>query len=589
MTRWYATVAPLPMTPLPIRLPIDEVLPSILDVLAVRRSVVLQAPPGAGKTTRVPPALLDRIEGEIVVLEPRRLAARLSARRVAEELGEKVGDRVGYEVRFERAISASTRLSYVTEGILTRRLIDDPSLRGVGAVVLDEFHERHLQGDLALALLKRLEHGPKLVVMSATLDAAPVARYLDDAPIVTSEGKRFEVSFEHLAQVDDRPLASQVASAVRRLVNEGLTGDVLVFLPGAAEIRKATESCAAIANEANLLVLPLHGELPPAAQDRAIARADRRKVVLSTNVAETSITIDGVVAVIDSGLARIAGHDPWTGRATLEVAKISRASAAQRAGRAGRTAPGRALRLYTKGDHDTRREHDLPEIARVDLAETVLQLRASGIDPPSFGFLDAPARPSLDAADALLRSLGALDTTNALTKIGERMVRFPLSPRLSRLIVEAEARGVPAEGCALAAILSEGRDLFARSFDGPALRNDDAPSDLLARLDALDEASRGGSLDADRARRAGLDVGAAHAIDRVRKQLERGLCGRFEVLKVHPDDALRMAILAAHPDRVGRRRVREGQGRVGIDREIVLSSGGTATLEETSVVKTAPW
>jgi ATP-dependent helicase HrpB len=339
-------------------LPIDPLLPEIVAALRTGPSVVVEAPPGAGKTTRVPRALLEAGlagAGEVVVLEPRRLAARLAARRVAQELGERAGETIGYQVRFEEVAGPRTRIRYVTEGLLTRRLLSAPSLPGIGAVVLDESHERHLPGDLALAFLRRLQRTArpdlKLVVMSATLDAEPVARFLG-APRLRSEGRRFEVAVEHLspeeAARDDR-LEDRVARAVRRVhreAREGATspGDVLVFLPGAAEIRRAREALAGWAEGAGVDLLPLHGDLPPEEQDRAVRPGPRPKVILSTNVAESSVTIEGVTAVVDSGLARVASHSPWSGLPTLEVKKVSRASAAQRAGRAGRTAPeiGRA-------------------------------------------------------------------------------------------------------------------------------------------------------------------------------------------------------------------------------------------------------
>ncbi len=569
-----------------IPLPIDPLLPEVVSTLRARGVVVLQAPPGAGKTTRVPAAILDAAldgaldrdgEGDVLVLEPRRLAARLSARRVAEERGERVGETVGYDVRFDRAIGPKTRLVYVTEGILARRLLDDRTLRGVRAVVLDEFHERHLQSDLALGLLRTLRARERpdlgIVVMSATLDAGPVARFLGDgegdAPLLTSEGRMFDVAIEHLPRPDDRPLQSQVASAVRDLVRQGLDGDVLVFLPGAAEIRKCSESCAAVAREHDLMVVTLHGELSPAEQDRALAPASRRKIVLSTNVAETSVTIEGVVAVIDSGLARIAGHDPWSGRNTLEVGKISRASAAQRAGRAGRVRPGRALRLYTKGDHDARPEHDAPEVLRVDLAEPVLMLHGSGIDPRAFPWLTKPSPGALDGAEALLRRLSALDASGAPTAIGRRMLRFPLPPRLSRMVVEGERRGVADDACAAAAILSHGRDVYARDAH-PA--GTDASSDLWVRIVDV----------ADRA--PGVDPGARAQIERIRAQLAR-LADRARGAD-DPDVALRMSVLAGFPDRVAKRRATK-DGRLGVSRELVLSAGGSATLAESSVVRTA--
>ncbi|HUJ24584.1 MAG TPA: helicase-related protein, partial [Myxococcales bacterium] len=336
-------------------LPIDEALPRLLAALREGPAVVLEAPPGAGKTTRVPPALLDMVDGEIVVLEPRRIAARAAARRVQAE-----GTPAGYQIRFDKSGPGDARIWYVTEGILARRLVEEPSLPGVGAIVLDEFHERHLQGDLALALAQRLLPRVKLVVMSATLDAALLAAHLR-APVVRSEGRRFEVAIEHLAHADARPLPRQIAAAVRRLtVPDAPPGDVLVFLPGAAEIRQGLDACAALGRD--LLLLPLHGDLSGDEQDRALQPASRRKVILSTNVAETSVTVPGVAAVVDSGLARIASHSPWSGLPALNVGKVSRASAVQRAGRAGRTGPGRALRLYTKHDFDARPDHHAPEI-----------------------------------------------------------------------------------------------------------------------------------------------------------------------------------------------------------------------------------
>jgi len=582
-----------------VTLPIDERVAEIVTALERSRALVLVAEPGAGKTTRVPPALLEARaiggDGEIVVLEPRRLAARMAARRVAEELGERAGDRVGYQLRFEDVTSERTRIRFVTEAILTRRLTSDPDLGGVSVVVLDEFHERHLHGDVALALLKRLQESTRrdlrVVVMSATLDAAPVARFLD-CDVLTAAGRRFDVEIEHLERADDRPLEAQVAAAVRRLVVRGLDGDVLVFLPGAAEIRRARDAIDEVARGHDLLVLALHGDLPPAEQDRAVRPADRRKIILSTNVAESSITIDGVVAVVDSGLARVAGHSPWTGLPTLATSKISQASAAQRAGRAGRTRSGRCLRLYTKADHDTRPPHDVPEVKRADLAETALALHASGErDLAAFPWFESPPRAALDAADELLRRLGAVDSTGTATEVGRRMLALPVHPRLARLVMEADARGEGARGCLLAALVSE-REIRRASrtrIDAGAQRGTDevGASDLVARMEQI-EAVEADGLRADAMRWHDLDAASVRAVIRARDQLARrlghgrarGRAPRAETGEHEAFEALLVATLTAFPDRVGRRRAPRAP-------DVVFAGGGSGKLADTSVVREA--
>ena len=567
------------------RLPIDDVLPALTAAVAARGAAVLVAPPGAGKTTRVPGALLDAGlagGGDVVVLEPRRLAARMAAARVASERGGRVGDEVGYEVRFDRRVGAATRIRFVTEGVLTRQLLADPTLRGTGAVILDEIHERHLAGDLALALVERLRRGPrpdlKLVAMSATIDPGPVASFLA-APVVVSEGRTFPVDVEHLAAPDDRPLGKQVASAVRRLVQDGLDGDVLVFLPGAGEIRRAAEDLGELAGRHDLLVLPLHGDLPADEQDRAVARADRRKVILATNVAETSITIDGVVAVVDTGVARVARHSPWSGLPSLVVEPISRASATQRTGRAGRTRPGRCLRLFTRHDLDTRRERDAPEVARADLAEAALELHAQGFARVAdFPWFEAPPPAAADAADELLRRLGAIDAAGAVTALGRRMLRFPAHPRQARLLVEAEARGVAREGALCAALLGARELRLERRGPGAAARVA-GDSDLIEDLDAMLAArDGGGGLRPARLRDHGLDVATAMAVDRAACQLERLAQDRTPPLRddAAVDEALLIATLAGYPDRLGRRR--------GKSADIVFAAGGAGTLAPSSVV-----
>ena len=573
-------------------LPIDPLLPGIVASLRVRPALVLEAPPGAGKTTRVPRALLDAgvaARGEIVVLEPRRLAARMAARRVADELGEPVGQTVGYRVRFEDVSSVRTRIRFVTEGVLGRMLLDAPSLRGVAAVVVDEFHERHLQGDVALALTERLRRSDRpellLVAMSATLDAAPLAAHLD-APVLRSEGKRFEVAIEHLPASDDRPLASQVASAVRRLVAEGLDGDVLVFLPGAAEIRRTREACAKLAEQADLSLVPLHGDLSPQEQDAAVRPAARRKVILSTNVAESSVTVEGVSAVVDSGLARTASQAPWSGMTRVMVQRISRASATQRAGRAGRTRPGRCLRLYTRADFDGRPEHDAPEIRRLDLAQTWLELEALGAkDLP---WLEPPPEAHVRAAEALLGNLGAIDERGRVTEMGRAMVAFPVHPRAARVLVEAAHRGILRDGCVAAALLTEG-DIRAtsRAQFGATHERDAATerSDVDALIDLFREAEDA-RFSSGALRAAGLDGGPTGAVARLSAQLLRA-SERARLPTPAPraptgEDPLAMALLAGYPDRVAKR-VRPGS------RQLALAAGGMAELSEASVVRDAEW
>jgi len=512
-----------------MKLPIDDLLPQLVSTLERSPNIVIEAPPGAGKTTRVPRALLPHLRGEILVLEPRRLAARMAARRVATELGEKLGETVGYQVRFEDVSGPRTRIRFLTEGVLTRRLLSDTSLKQVNAVILDEFHERHLEGDLALAVLKRLQKTKrpdlKLIVMSATLDAAPIARYLGGCPVLRSEGKLYDLAIEYTPH-SPAPLEGQVASALERLLKTPLTGDVLVFLSGAAEIRKASRSIARIAEQAKLLVLPLHGDLSPAEQDRAVTPASQRKVILSTNVAESSVTIEGVTAVIDSGLARVASDSPWTGIPSLHVQRISQASATQRAGRAGRTAPGRAIRLYTAEDFHRRPASDTPEILRRELSQTVLYLRALGqvFGTTELDWLDAPPEPALAAAESLLDRLA----------VTPDMADLPLPPRLAKLVMEAARRGVLAKGCAIAAVLSAGER---------------GSPDILALAEAE------------------WHPQTRRVFDQLCDQLRQ----RFRGRDIAGDDAVLQALLAAFPDRVARHR-RDG--------ELLLSSGGSARLPD---------
>ncbi len=418
--------------------------------------------------------------------------------------------------------------------------------------------------------------------MSATLASAPLAAYLN-APVLRAEGRRFEVRIDHLPAPDDRPLASQVASGVRQLVGEGLDGDVLVFLPGAAEIRRAREACEKIAAEAGLLVVPLHGELSPQEQDAAIRPGPGRKIILSTNVAESSVTIEGVAAVIDSGLTRVASQAPWSGLPRLRVEKASRASATQRAGRAGRMRAGRCLRLYTRPDFEARPEHDTPEIRRLDFAQTRLELAALGAgDVPWF---EAPPPAHTRAADELLRRLGALDESGRITAVGRSMLRFAVHPRAARVVLEGEKRGVAHEACVAAAeVLSEGDPRLSRKIQFGAARTDDhatEKSDVVALVDLFREAEQS-RLSPSVLRAVGLDAGVSHAIARASAQLARACERGGEAFAGEAESALCKALLAGYPDRVAKR-IRAG------GRKLALAGGGGAELAEASVVRDAEW
>jgi ATP-dependent helicase HrpB len=525
-----------------VRLPIDSLVPEIVDHLRAANNLVLEAPPGAGKTTRVPAALLNLDARDVLVLEPRRIAARLAARFVASERGEAVGATVGYQVRFEEVAGPATRLRFLTEGVLTRRLLSDPHLERVGTVVLDEFHERHLEGDLALALLRRLQTGRRkdlrLVVMSATLATAPVAEYLGGARVVRSQGRQYPLEIEYTPH-SAAPLEEQVRAALERLAARAEKGHVLVFLPGAAEIRRAQTACGALAARHGWLLTPLHGDQSVEEQDRAVGPSERRKIILSTNVAESSITIEGVGAVVDCGLARVAGHSPWSGLAVLEVARVSQASANQRAGRAGRTGPGCAVRLYPLEDFVRRPAEDVPEVMRTDLAPAALLLDAMGAGPlDGLRWLDAPPEAAVEHAADLLRQLGAQGA------VAREMARYPVHPRLARLIVEARKRGVAEDGCTVAALLSAGERL-------PAQAKHRTRSDVLALMEGEWEPR------------------TAQTVRQVRRMVNPPR------QKGRDEDALLMAVLAAFPDRVARRR----RGA-----ELQLASGGPAQLAPASTV-----
>jgi ATP-dependent helicase HrpB len=454
-------------------LPIYALADDLIAAYTTQSRLILTAPTGSGKSTQVPQILLDRGvlgDGEVIVLQPRRLAARLLAVRVAEERGCALGAEVGYQVRLEGKISPATRIHYVTEGILLRRLLTSPHLDGVSAILFDEFHERHIYGDITLARARMLQETTrpdlKLVVMSATLDTGLVHTYLAPCPVLSTAGRLYPVEVEYLARpVDTRrqPIWDTAAAAFDQLVRAGVDGDVLVFMPGAYEIMRTIDAIGDLTAARGWTLLPLYGELPPAEQDRAVRPTSGRKVVVATNVAETSITIDGVRAVIDSGLARIARFDPHRGINTLYIESISQAAADQRAGRAGRTAPGRCLRLWTAQEHRGRAVHEVPEIRRIDLAEIFLILKAQGIaDLRTFPWLEAPEEPATARAEQLLRDLGAVDPlTGQITALGQRMVSFPVHPRYARMLMAGHTYGCTREA-ALIAALTQTQDVLIR-------------------------------------------------------------------------------------------------------------------------------
>ncbi len=431
-------------------LPIDPILPEVRRVLGGTLNAVLQAPPGAGKTTRVPLALLDEpwLSGsKIVMLEPRRLAARAAARRMADTLGEAVGETVGYRVRMDSKVGPKTRIEVVTEGILIRLLQRDPALEGIGAVLFDEFHERSLDADLGLALCLQtqsvLRDDLRLLVMSATLDGTAVARLLDDAPVITSEGRAFPVETRHIDPSGARRIEDAVASATLRALDEE-TGNILVFLPGVAEIRRVEKLLAQASTGPGILIAPLYGDLPQDRQDAAIGPTPPglRKIVLATSIAETSLTIEGIRVVIDSGLMRVSRFDPGSGMTRLETIKVSQASADQRRGRAGRLEPGVCYRLWPQGQHRALPLHTAPEMLAADLAPLALELAQWGVsDPADLRWLDPPPAPAYAQARDLLHRLGALDGGGKITAHGGNMASLGMHPRLAHMVLRARDLG----------------------------------------------------------------------------------------------------------------------------------------------------
>jgi ATP-dependent helicase HrpB len=555
-------------------LPIDAALPALLHALQNRDEVVLQAPPGAGKTTRVPLALLNEpwLAGQtILILEPRRLAARAAAERLASELGEQVGETVGYRIRLDSRVGPRTRIEVVTEGILTRRLQDDPALEGVGLLIFDEYHERSLDADLALALslngreLLRDEQPLKILLMSATLEGERLSSLLNDAPIVTSEGRMYPVAIEwgRPFQAGEFIEPKVVQTCLQALDEQG--GSLLVFLPGQAEIRRVHQQLAeALGEGGNVLLCPLHGELDLAAQRAAIdpAPPGKRKVVLATNIAETSLTIDGVRVVVDAGLARVPRFDPGSGMTRLDTQRISRASATQRAGRAGRLEPGVCYRLWSEAQHEQLAAYGSPEILQADLAGLALQLARWGVEPAQLSWLDAPPAAAYAQARELLQRLGALLEDGRLASHGQAMAELPAHPRIGHLLLRGQAFGLAAMACEVAALLGE-RDI---------LRG--AGADLHSRLALVSgehKAQRGSQ-------------GGVQRVRQLARQYRGYLRGQPSQPVADPDHPrwLGCLLALAYPDRVAQQRRPGGA-------EYRLANGRAALFGEVDGLMKHPW
>jgi ATP-dependent helicase HrpB len=548
-------------------LPIDALLPALRQMLAAHPAAVLQAAPGAGKTTRVPLALLEESwlgGNRILMLEPRRLATRAAARRMASTLGEAVGETVGFRVRLESKVSLRTRIEVVTEGILTRRLQQDPSLEGIGLIIFDEFHERSLHGDLGLALTleaqEALRPDLKILVMSATLDGTAVAALLGDAPVLKSEGRAFPVETRYAPRDPQRRFEDDIAVLVRRALREE-DGSALVFLPGEREIRRVASLLAESELPAGTTVHGLYGALPPAEQDAAIQPAlpGARKIVLATTIAETSLTIEGIRIVVDGGQKRAPRFDPRTGMARLEIVRVSVASADQRRGRAGRLGPGVCYRLWSEAEMRGFAPFDKPEILAADLAPLALDLVSWGAsDPLKLRWLDPPPTASYDQAVALLSQLEALDEGGRITALGREMAALPLHPRLAHMLLRAKAMGQGALACDLAALLSE-RDILRQARD----------ADVRTRLEII--AARRSESEAQANKGALMRVRETSAD--LRRQLKVKGEGTTSLAEAGPLLAL------AYPDRVAQQRGGRGRYR--------LAGGGGAFLSETDPLAAA--
>jgi len=545
-------------------------------------AVVLHAPPGAGKTTRVPLALLNHLppgKGRIVMLEPRRIAAVSAARWMAKTIGEEAGQTVGYSIRFESMTSEKTRLEVVTEGILTRRIQSDPGLEGVRMVIFDEFHERSLQADLALSLTLDLRRGLredlKVLVMSATLDCGPLASFLEGAPVITSAGRAFPVEERHLEVKKEGALQESIRDAVNEALKE-TAGGILVFLPGSGEIRACAQALLPVVERRGegITLHPLYGDLPFDEQERAILPSEKRKVVLATNIAETSLTIEGIQAVIDSGLTRRLRYDPSSGMNRLITVPVSKASAEQRRGRAGRLGPGVCYRLYSRHAFQSMAPFTPPEILTSDLSSLVLELAVWGVkDPSGLCWLDAPPEAAWNSALRLLKGLAAIYPDGSVTSLGRQMARLPLHPRLSRLLLRAGELGCRSLGADLSALLSE-RDILRKGNVGRV--NYAKESDIADRLDILRRWRRGDKV-SDVA-----DPWVLRTADRTSRQLMRLTSGKTDAENNDHPDLISRLLLSGYPDRVAKLR-EEGEGR------FLLSQGRGVRLSPASSLIKSPF
>jgi ATP-dependent helicase HrpB len=551
-------------------LPIYELEKRLIEAVKDVGRVVVQAPTGSGKSTQIPQMLLKHgflANGQVTVLQPRRLAARLLARRVAEEVGSPLGETVGYQIRLESRVSEKTRIRFVTEGILLRQMSFDPSLRGISAIAFDEFHERHLYGDISLAralqIQKTIRPDLKIIVMSATLDAGILKDYLAPCDVLTSQGRSFPVEIGYLpkpANFETTPVWDVATDECERLAPL-TSGDFLVFMPGSYEIARTVQAIQGSKGLRDFIVFPLHGELGADAQDKAVARYDSRKIIVSTNVAETSLTIDGVTAVVDSGLARIARFDPNRGINTLLVERISAASADQRAGRAGRTAPGLCARLWTEREHAQRPLQELPEVRRLDLSEVVLTLKASGIeDLTSFPWLEKPDPKGLERAEQLLADLGGLSgAKRSISETGRKMLRFPVHPRYARMFLDAQQRGC-VRTVAMMAAITQGRGFLMRGVPKPVEQaredtlGEEHESDFFILMRAWRYADRN-NFSMDACRRLGIHAQSARQVGPLFEQfLEIAKDEGLDVSETRADPvSIRKCVLAGFSDQLAHR------------------------------------